>query len=170
MQQRDNSTETLISISSIANIQVPKFCKQAEDHTIIASILVNFQSHMKSYSVPKRHWPAHFVPVLNRSGQQEHAAFETTVKQDYDQLRERLLKHFHINRASYRRKMFNLKKLPQGSWVTHWRRHQLWIRLWIQDCKTREEDSDMYDAEIILGKMPPWLVTWIREKNPPKHR
>ena len=24
----------------------------------------------------------------------------------------------------------------------------------------------MYDAEIILGKMPPWLVTWIRDKKP----
>ena len=23
----------------------------------------------------------------------------------------------------------------------------------------------MYDAEIILGKMPPWLVTWIRDKK-----
>ena len=124
LQQRDNSTETLISTSSIANIQVPKFCKQAEDDTDIASLLVNFQSHMESYSVPKRHWPAHLVPVLNRSAQQAHTAFETTVKQEYDQLRECLLKHFHVNRDSYRRKMFNLKKLPQESWVTHWRHHQ----------------------------------------------
>ena len=166
LQQRDNSTETLISSSSIANIQVPMFCKQAEDDTDIASFLVNFQSHMESYSVPKRHWPAHLVPVLNRSAQQAHAAFKTTVKQDYDQLRERLLKHFHVNRDSYRRKMFSLKKLPQESWVTHWRRHQQWSRRWIQECKTREEVSDMYDAEIILGKMPPWLVTWIRDKKP----
>ena len=52
LQQRDNSTETLISTSSIANIQVPKFCKQAEDDTDIASFLVNFESHMESYSAP----------------------------------------------------------------------------------------------------------------------
>ena len=62
--------------------------------------------------------------------------------------------------------MFNLKKLPQESWVTHWRCHQQWSRRWIQECKTREEVSDMYDTEIILRKMPPWLVTWIRDKKP----
>ena len=121
---------------------------------------------MESYSVPKRHWPAHLVSVLNRSAQQAHTAFKTTVKQDYDQLRECLIKHFHVNRYSYRRKMFSLKKLPQESWVTYWRRHQQWSHCWIQECKTREEVSDMYDAEIILGKMAPWLVTWIRDKKP----
>ena len=121
---------------------------------------------MGSYSAPKRHWPAHLVSVLNRSAQQAQAAFKTTLKQNYDQLREHLLKYFHVNRDSYRRKMYSLTKLPQKSWVTHWRCHQQWSHRWIQECKTREEVSNMYDAEIILGKMPPWLVTWIRDKKP----
>ena len=122
LQLRDNLTATLISSSSIANIRVPQFCKQAKDNTDITSFLVNFQSHMESNTVPKRHWAAHLVSVLNRSAQQAHTAFETTVKQDYDQLRELLLKHFHVNCDSYRSKMFSLKKLPQESWVTYWRR------------------------------------------------
>ena len=67
LQQKDNPTETLISSSSTVNIRVPKFCKQAEDDTDIASFLVNFQSHMESYIIPKKHWPAHLVLVLNRS-------------------------------------------------------------------------------------------------------
>ena len=115
LQHWDNPIETLISSSSMANIQVPKFCKQTEDDTDIASFWVIFQFHMESYSAPKRFWPAHLVPVLNRSAQHAYAAFETTVKQDYDQLRGRLLKHFHVNCDPYRQKMFSLKKLPQES-------------------------------------------------------
>ena len=66
LHQRDNPTEALISSSSIANIRVPKFCKQAEDDTDIASFLVNFRSHMESYSIPKRHWPAHLISVKQK--------------------------------------------------------------------------------------------------------
>ena len=34
----------------------------------------------------------------------------------------------------------------------------------------REEVSDMYDAEIILGKMMPWLVTWDQRQETPRYR
>ena len=66
LQQRNNPTETLISSSSIANIQVPKFCKQAKDDNDIDSFLVDFQSCMESYSISKRHWPAHLVCVKQK--------------------------------------------------------------------------------------------------------
>ena len=40
-----------------------------------------------------------------------------------------------------------------------------WGRHWTKEWET-EQSSDMYDAEMLYDRMPRWVATWVRDKDP----
>lgn len=58
-----------------------------------------------------------------------------------------------------------LKKLPTISWTKFGANVRLSSR-WAQKCRSQQELQDLYDTDFVLERMPSWLSTWVRDKDP----
>ena len=77
----------------------PKITKLSNDDDIEA-YLTTFERLMTAHEIPKRRWSFELAPALTGRAQQAYAALEEAQANDYDQLKEEVLR-YDINEESW---------------------------------------------------------------------
>ena len=121
---------------------------------------------MENFVVPKEHWSAHLVPVLSTGARRAYSALSRVTKRDFNRVKEALLKHYHVTRDTYRRKLDEARKQTDESWVMCGKRLIQWTNRWTAECTTREEVVELVAMEAALKLMPLYLSAWVRDRKP----
>ena len=160
MTESDQSEEMMADAHS-----VPKFCPMTVGEDI-GTYLMSFEDHMVAYSVDKSKWAALLPPLLTPEVRQVHADLSPEDKRDYDCLKSKILKRFHISRDTYRRKLDGLRKQQSESWATFSCKIGRLHKQWSQEAVTREALANLYEMELLFSHMPPHLAGCVKDKKP----
>ena len=79
---------------------------------------------------------------------------------------ERLLKHYHVSRMTFARKIDDLERKPGERWVPCAQRLLGLMRRWTSDCKSVEEACESFVMDRLMKIMPKQIAIKVKEKKP----
>ena len=118
-----------------------KVTKLTEEDDIEA-YLTTFERLMQAYEIQRERWVFKLAPQLSGKAQQAYAAMNPEEAQDYDSLKEAILRRYDVNEESYRQK-FRSATRKQGE-----TNRELTARLqdltdkWMHGCNTMDQVKD----------------------------
>ena len=132
----------------------------------LGQFLEGFESHMKSYAVPKALWPRQLLPSLNQTAVGMYSSMDEQDQKEYEQVKRTLLREFNIGPDTYRRKIKQDSKDPNESWTTYCHRVQRNHTQWLHQCRTKEDFIQIYAMDFMFTELPPYLAAKVKEGKP----
>lgn len=127
--------------------KAPKITKLSDDDDIEA-YLTTFERLMTAHEIPRRRWSFELAPALTGRAQQAYAALEEAQANDYDQLKEEVLKRYDINEESYRQRFQTTRKGSQESY------RELNIRMLEKEERTGLSYYPIFFSHIVRSHKP----------------
>ncbi len=133
----------------------------------IENYLTTFERVAKTYKWDKKNWVVKLVPHLTGKAQAAFAAMATEDSNDYDKVKEAILRRYDITEETYRQRFRSIKKGETESY------REVYVRLKDMFCKwtkpdgiTKEQLADIMVMEQLVNDMPPGAQIWVREHKP----
>ena len=142
--------------------KVAKFPQMSQGADLV-TFLSGFEHHMFNYSVQRRRWVRLLIPVLNQITMRAYDRIDRDYKHDYGMVKQALLKAFNVTPATYRRRLDELRRAPDESWVELNQRSITLTNNWLQECTTVPQAADMIALETLCNMMPPHLAGKVRD-------
>ena len=106
------------------------------------------------------------APQLAGKAQQAYAAMDVSRAGEYVEVKKMILRGYGVNQESYRQKYCAARKGQGETYQDIALRIEDLNRKWTRDCESVEEIRDLMNTEQLLEVLPPYLSTWVRERNP----
>ena len=131
----------------------------------IEAYLTTFERLMQAYEIWRERWVYKLAPQLSGRAQRAYAAMNPEEAQDYDRLKEAVLRRYDINEESYRQR-FRSATRKQGE-----TNRELAVRLqdltdkWMQGCNNMEEIKDRVYSNGAADQHTPWTSASVGERE-----
>ena len=114
---------------------IPKLPKLQESDDIEA-FLYTFERHMETYKVEKVHWVAQIAPLLRGIAQKAYMAVPRELSNDYDEVKEAILRRFDIGEDTYRQRFATVAPQGKESYSQFSARTGDMLDKWARNCLT----------------------------------
>ena len=161
--QRKEELKRLENVMKLKEVNMTKL-NPTDD---IENYLTTFERTAKTFEWPKEKWVVKLVPYLTGKAQAAYAAMSIAESNDYDKVKEAILKRYDITEETYRQRFRSVKKLREESYKEMYVRLKDLFRKWTKpDGKTVEEITETVIMEQLVDTMPPGVQIWVREHRP----
>ena len=138
-----------------------------EESDDIEHFLTTFERLAVVYGWPRRQWAIRLIPLLTGKARAAFVAMDPAYTQDYDQLKQAVLKKYEVNRDSYHQRFRSLDVPPGES------PHELYTRLkdlfskWVSYSSASKDDiREMVVLEQYLRVLHTDVKIWVKERDP----
>ena len=133
----------------------------------IKNYLTTFERTTNTFEWPKEKWVVKLVPYLTGKAQAAYAAMSIMENNDYEKVKEAILKRYDITEETYRQRFRSTKKSREESYKEMYVRVNDLFQKWTKpDGKTGEEITEVINMEQLVDTMPPGVQIWVREHRP----
>ena len=108
------------------------------------------------------------APQLTRRAQQAYAAMRNADAQDYQRVKEAILRCYNISEETYRQRFRSAWRKDGESYTELAVRLEDLVHKWTSGCTSMEEILEKVLIEQILTMMPSDLRIWVSERKPTK--
>ena len=109
-----------------------------------------------TFEWPKEKWAVKLVPYLTGKAQAAYAAMSIMESNDYEKVKEAILKRYDITEETYRQRFRSTKKSREESYKEMYVRLKDLFKKWTKpDRKTVEEIMEVIIMEQLVDTMPP---------------
>ena len=132
----------------------------------VEAYLTTFERMMKVYEIEDNKWAFRLAPLLTGRAQQAYAALNADDAQNYNRVKEAILRRYDISEETYRQR-FRSTTRKEGEAYSELaiRLQDLFVK-WTTECKTVAEVREKMVVEQLLNTMPNELRIWVGERKP----
>ena len=128
--------------------------------------LQRFETHMTTYELPRKRWPAELHTLLRDDLLNTAMAMSADAAANYEQLKTLLLAHMGISTADGMASWLEQRTDSNDTMMQAALRMQEVSRVCTRQCKTVDDVTQMVSLELLYKTMKPRLATYIRSQNP----
>lgn len=133
----------------------------------IEHFLTMFERVANAYKWPDNVWVLKLAPLLTGKAQAAYANMDSDKAQNFDEVKQAILKRFNINEETYRQRFRSTKKKAEESYTETEVRLRDLSKKWLKP-KERNKDElvDVIIREQLVNAMPRDLQLRVRERKP----
>ena len=133
----------------------------------IENYLTTFERVASTYTWSKDTWVVKLIPHLTGKSQAAYAAMSTEHSNDYDKVKEAILRRYDITDETYRQRFRSLKKGTGESYRDVYVRLKDLFNKWVKpDVNDVQKVIEILIMEQLTDNMPPGVQIWVREHKP----
>lgn len=146
--------------------QEPRLAR-LEDTDDIEHFLTTFERLAEVYQWPRGDWAIRLIPLLTGKARSAFVAMNPSQTQDYDQLKQAILKKYEISTETYRLRFRSLNTpMHESPQELYTRLKDLFCK-WVQFTKSSKDNiMEAIVLEQYLRVLHPEVRTWVKERNP----
>ncbi|XP_039525008.1 uncharacterized protein LOC120477466 [Pimephales promelas] len=146
--------------------QEPRLAR-LEDNDDIEHFLTTFERLAEVYQWPREEWAIRLIPLLTGKARSAFVAMNPSLTQDYDQLKEAILKKYEISTETYRLRFRSLTTPVNESPQELYTRLKDLFSKWVQfNQSSKDNIMEAMVLEQFLRVLYPEVRTWVKEHNP----
>ncbi len=146
--------------------QEPRLAR-LEDTEDIEHFLTTFERLAEVYQWPRGDWAIRLIPLLTGKARSAFVAMNPSQTQDYDQLKQAILKKYEISTETYRLRFRSLNTPVNESPQELYTRLKDLFCKWVQFNKSSKDNiMEAIVLEQYLRVLQPEVRTWVKERNP----
>ena len=133
----------------------------------IENYLTTFERVAQTYKWEKKDWVVKIAPHLTGKAQAAFAAMASEESNNYDKVKEAILRRYDITEETYRQRFRSIKKGEHESYKeTYVRLNDMFCKWTKPETITKEQLADIVIKEQLVNDMPPGTQIWVREHKP----
>ena len=161
--QRKEELQRLENLMKLKEVNMAKL-NPTDD---MENCLSMFERTANTFEWPKENWVVKLAPCLTGKAQAAYAAMSIMESNNYEKVKEAILKSYDITEETYRQRFRSTKKSREESYKEMYVRLKDLFKKWTKpEGKRAAEIMEVIIMEQLVETMPPGVQIWVREHRP----
>lgn len=144
----------------------PPMLTPLQDRDEVDIYFSRFEQQMGAYHIPNVDWTIHLLPLLTGQSLAAYGSLSKAESTQYDKVKEAVLHCFGVDRETYRRWWWQLRKRAEETYTQYGHRLANLTDRYIEKLETKEEVASAFLMGKILTQLPTEVAFWVKGRSP----